>query len=103
MLHPDKHLVASEEERALAGDASAAASAAFAALSSPLLRGLHMLELAGLAIDEDTAVEDMELLMEIMEINEAVEEAEGDPEAMAAAQAHLESRIAGIEAGGLVV
>ncbi|XP_027364277.1 iron-sulfur cluster co-chaperone protein HscB, mitochondrial [Abrus precatorius] len=74
-LHPDLVHSKSQKERDFAAEQSARVIDAYRTLSKPLSRGIYMLKLYGVEIDEEQTISDPELLAEIMEIREAVEEA----------------------------
>ncbi|KAM0848765.1 hypothetical protein ACQ4PT_054187 [Festuca glaucescens] len=74
-LHPDLVHSKSEKERAFAAEQSALVIDAYRTLSKPLPRALYMLELEGIHVDEEKTINDPGLLMEMMEIREAVSEA----------------------------
>ncbi|KAM0902824.1 hypothetical protein ACQ4PT_019087 [Festuca glaucescens] len=74
-LHPDLVHSKSEKERAFAAEQSALVIDAYRTLSKPLPRALYMLELERIHVDEEKTITDPGLLMEMMEIREAVSEA----------------------------
>lgn len=74
-LHPDLVHTKSEKERAFAAEQSALVIDAYRTLSKPLPRALYMLQLERIHVDEEKTINDPELLMEMMEIREAVSEA----------------------------
>ncbi|KAG8050209.1 hypothetical protein GUJ93_ZPchr0009g1354 [Zizania palustris] len=74
-LHPDLVHSKSEKERAFAAEQSTFVIDAYRTLSKPLPRALYLLQLEGIHIDEEKTITDPELLMEMMEIREAVNEA----------------------------
>ncbi|XP_061673101.1 iron-sulfur cluster co-chaperone protein HscB isoform X2 [Syngnathoides biaculeatus] len=81
-LHPDNFSQKSAEEQEYSAHQSALVNKAYQTLLKPLSRGLYMLELKGMRIDEGThSGVDAEFLMELMEINEALEQAETPEEA----------------------
>ncbi|CAG80417.1 YALI0D00220p [Yarrowia lipolytica CLIB122] len=90
--HPDKLRQLTEEQRQGMSmeeleQRSADLNKAYKALCDPLQRAIHILQNRGIDVDEDKkdeedissgppkGVEDMEALMEIMEVHEAIEEA----------------------------
>ncbi|KAJ3604470.1 hypothetical protein NHX12_029210, partial [Muraenolepis orangiensis] len=76
-LHPDNFSQKTEEEQGFSEQQSALLNRAYRTLLKPLSRGLYMLELEGMPIEEGTiSGGDPSLLMELMELNEAVEEAD---------------------------
>ncbi|WVZ25652.1 hypothetical protein V8G54_004196 [Vigna mungo] len=74
-LHPDLVHSKSQKERDFAAEQSARVIDAYRTLSKPLSRGIYLLKLNGVEIDEEQTISDPELLAEILEIREAVEEA----------------------------
>eukprot|EP00041_Stephanoeca_diplocostata_P031202 m.966069 g.966069 ORF g.966069 m.966069 type:complete len:262 (-) comp23912_c0_seq17:2730-3515(-) len=78
ILHPDNFAHSgTDREKMLADDQSSSVNEANQTLKDPLKRGLHMLETQGRAVTEESAVDDMEFLMEIMEVNESIEHLTG--------------------------
>lgn len=81
-LHPDNFSQKSVKEQEYSENQSAFVNKAYTTLLKPLSRGLYMLELEGMHIKEGTDSEaDSEFLMELMEINEALDEAQTPEEA----------------------
>ncbi|XP_062204657.1 iron-sulfur cluster co-chaperone protein HscB homolog [Phragmites australis] len=74
-LHPDLVHTKSEKERGFAAEQSALVIDAYRTLSRPLSRALYLLLLEGIHVDEEKTISDPELLMEMMEIREAVNDA----------------------------
>jgi len=74
-LHPDKFSQKSDREKDYSAEQSAMVNKAFNTLQKPLTRGLYMLDLYGFSIEEGDIQMDSEFLMDMMEINEAVEDA----------------------------
>eukprot|EP01137_Pigoraptor_chileana_P018773 Opistho-2@78793 len=81
-LHPDKHTMSTKEEQAFSALLSSKVNDAFKTIKSPLSRGLYILKLNGVSIEErdEKSASDPEFLMEIMEVSERLAEAEGDEE-----------------------
>eukprot|EP00037_Helgoeca_nana_P022086 m.224583 g.224583 ORF g.224583 m.224583 type:complete len:305 (+) comp25883_c0_seq1:1281-2195(+) len=78
-LHPDRFAnVESDAVKDVAEAASSAVNEAKVALHDPLRRGLHMLEQQGHHVKEDASIDDPMFLLEVMELNELIEEAEDD-------------------------
>jgi len=71
-LHPDLVHSKSEKERAYAAEQSALVIDAYRTLTKPLSRALYLLKLERIHVDEEKTISDPELLMEMMEIREAV-------------------------------
>ncbi|XP_062216235.1 iron-sulfur cluster co-chaperone protein HscB homolog [Phragmites australis] len=74
-LHPDLVHTKSEKERGFAAEQSSLVIGAYRTLSRPLSRALYLLQLGGIHVDEEKTISDPELLMEMMEIREAVSDA----------------------------
>ncbi|CAN0879296.1 Iron-sulfur cluster co-chaperone protein HscB homolog [Linum grandiflorum] len=90
-LHPD--LVHSKsEERDFAREQSARVGDAYRTLANPRVRAMYILKLAGVDVNEEETISDPELLLEIMEIREAVEDAP-DATALNKIQSQLEEKL----------
>ncbi|CAA3015822.1 iron-sulfur cluster co-chaperone, mitochondrial isoform X1 [Olea europaea subsp. europaea] len=76
-LHPDLVHSKSQREREYAAEQSARVIDAYRTLTDPLSRAIYILKLENVVVDEEERITDSELLAEIMELREAVEEAEG--------------------------
>jgi len=76
-LHPDKFTMKSSVEQQLSEQASSHLNKAYSTLLDPLQRALYMLELHGVIFDESTTSANPSLLMDMMDLNEEVEDAEG--------------------------
>ncbi|XP_017788355.1 PREDICTED: iron-sulfur cluster co-chaperone protein HscB, mitochondrial [Habropoda laboriosa] len=79
-LHPDKFSNKSEKEKQLSETLSSLVNEAYSTLIHPLKRGLYMLKLNGITISEGTDNVDPEFLMELMEKNEEIDDAEDNEE-----------------------
>lgn len=79
--HPDKFTLKSDREQELAADHSSMINKAYRTLLHPVERAEYLLQLAGLPLEEGDIDLDPEFLMDIMEVNEELEEAE-DKEAV---------------------
>lgn len=84
-VHPDRFASASDRERRLSVQKAAQINEAYQVLKSPLSRLRYMLELLGVAFDDDrdTTLDPM-FLMEQMELREALSEIRDNSEPMAA-------------------
>ncbi|XP_006001117.1 iron-sulfur cluster co-chaperone protein HscB [Latimeria chalumnae] len=80
-LHPDHFSQKSQTERDLSEEQSALVNHAYRILLKPLSRGLYMLDLEGLALEEGTGTEmEFGFLSEVMKINENLSEAQTQAE-----------------------
>ncbi|KAJ4942104.1 hypothetical protein JOQ06_011973 [Pogonophryne albipinna] len=83
-----------KEEQEYSESYSALVNKAYHTLLKPLSRGLYMLELKGMVIEEGTdSGADPEFLMELMEINEALDEVKTPEEANKIGQ-HTKGKLA---------
>ncbi|XP_028168640.1 iron-sulfur cluster co-chaperone protein HscB [Ostrinia furnacalis] len=80
-LHPDKFATRDKKEQEISAEYSSLVNEAYNTLLEPLARGIYMLKLRGKEIPENTEV-DKGFLMEIMEKNEEVENADTEEEIM---------------------
>ncbi|KNC83333.1 hypothetical protein SARC_04428 [Sphaeroforma arctica JP610] len=80
LLHPDKWSMSTPEQKRNAAQQSSLLNKAFRTLRDPLQRGLYLLKLRGMPMEEGTDNNDPAFLMEIMDINEAIEDAETEAE-----------------------
>nr|CAD7198638.1 unnamed protein product [Timema douglasi] len=74
-LHPDRFSNSSEEEKRISEDYSALVNAAYSTLLHPMKRGLYMLQLRGVSLEEGEIQTSPLLLIEVMERNEELAEA----------------------------
>jgi molecular chaperone HscB len=74
-LHPDLVHTKSQKERGFAAEQSALVIDAYRTLNKPLPRALYLLKLEGIKVDKEKTIDHPELLMEMMEIREAVNDA----------------------------
>lgn len=82
-LHPDNFSQKSVKEQEYSESQSALVNKAYSTLLKPLSRGLYMLQLQGMNIEEGTdSGADSNFLMKLMEINEALDEAQTPEEAI---------------------
>ncbi|ELT96361.1 hypothetical protein CAPTEDRAFT_162651 [Capitella teleta] len=75
-LHPDKFTQKSETEKEFSLQQSSTVNKAYSTLLKPLSRALYMLELKGIFIEESNISAEPKFLMEILEINEELAEAD---------------------------
>ncbi|XP_035690448.1 iron-sulfur cluster co-chaperone protein HscB-like [Branchiostoma floridae] len=90
LLHPDRFSQHGEVEQDYASAQSAWVNKAYWTLQKPLSRGLYMLQLEGESIEEGEKLSDPELLMEVMEANERLGEAETEEEVRSVAEENRE-------------
>ncbi|XP_005110339.1 iron-sulfur cluster co-chaperone protein HscB [Aplysia californica] len=74
-LHPDKFSIKSKEEQMLAEQQSSLLNKAYNTLQKSLSRALYILELQGITISESDNFTDPEFLMEVMDVNEQISNA----------------------------
>ncbi|KAJ1276954.1 hypothetical protein BS78_05G256300 [Paspalum vaginatum] len=91
-LHPDLVHSKSEKERGFAAEQSALVIDAYRTLSSPLSRALYLLKLEGIHVDEEKTINDPELLMEMMELREAVNDA-SDSQTLEKIQSQIKGKL----------
>ncbi|XP_051549106.1 iron-sulfur cluster co-chaperone protein HscB-like isoform X1 [Myxocyprinus asiaticus] len=87
VLHPDNFCQKSSKEQEYSERQSALVNKAYRTLQKPLSRAVYMLKLQGILLEEGTdATADPQFLLEIMEINESLEETQGQDEVNAIGQ-----------------
>ncbi|KAL8517591.1 hypothetical protein ACS0TY_015736 [Phlomoides rotata] len=91
-LHPDLVHSKTPREREYAAEQSARVIDAYRTLTDPLSRAIYLVKLEGVPVDEEERITDPELLAEVMELREAVDEAE-DTEALKQIQAQLQDKL----------
>lgn len=91
-LHPDLVHSKSEKEKECAAEQSARVIDAYRTLSKRLSRAIYILRLEGVDIDEEETLSEPELLLEILEIREAVEEA-ADSQALNQIQSQMQEKL----------
>lgn len=80
LLHPDKYSTRSQQEQGFAAEQSAAVNSAYSTLVHPYLRGLYLLELNGLTIDEtDNTATETDFLELVMTMNEELSRLASSP------------------------
>lgn len=90
--HPDRFVGKSEAERVAAISRSQLVNDAYEFLKNPLHRAEHLLELQGIVALDDDAVAPPALLMEMMELREALADAGQNGPALAAALEDLKAQ-----------
>ncbi|XP_061174083.1 iron-sulfur cluster co-chaperone protein HscB-like [Saccostrea echinata] len=75
-LHPDKYSLKSEKEKQIAEEQSSYVNKAYFTLLKPLPRAQYLLERRGVPIEEDNTSVDQGFLMQVMEINEEIMDAD---------------------------
>ncbi|XP_053725836.1 iron-sulfur cluster co-chaperone protein HscB [Synchiropus splendidus] len=96
LLHPDNFSQKSLKEQEFSEHQSALVNKAYNTLLKPLSRGLYMLELEGMHIEEGTdSAADSVFLMELMEINEALDEAQ-TPDVASQIGKEMKGKLAGL-------
>lgn len=89
LLHPDNFSRRTEKEQSLSELQSSLVNKAYQTLRSPLSRGLYLLELSGLELEQGTdPTAEPAFLSHIMELNERLAQA-GDEAGLEDLQAHL--------------
>ncbi|XP_056846905.1 iron-sulfur cluster co-chaperone protein HscB homolog [Raphanus sativus] len=79
-LHPDLVHNKSQKERDFAADQSAKVTEAYRTLTKRLSRAMYIMKLNGKNVNEEETITDPTLLMEIMELREAIAEANNSKE-----------------------
>ena len=74
-LHPDKFSTKTKTEQEHALEQSILVNRAYKTLTTPILRGLYMLKLHGLALEEGEIQMNASFLINIMEVNEDIDDA----------------------------
>jgi len=95
-LHPDKYAQSSPAERDYSAANSALVNVAYQTLRDPMDRLKYVLLLEGVDVLGETSAADPVLLMEVMELREAVEEADSLPtleELQASSQASVDATL----------
>lgn len=95
-LHPDRHAKASPAERRVAIERAMAVNEAWRTLRDPLSRALALLSLHHVAITEGSAAPPA-LLMEVMELREALDASRRDPARVSALRDAVRAKIAAEE------
>lgn len=77
LLHPDRFVTASEQERRISAQKSAYLNEAYNTLMDDCSRATYLLELKGVVRDDQSTMADNDFLIEQMELRERLEEASG--------------------------
>ncbi|KAK3097775.1 hypothetical protein FSP39_013081 [Pinctada imbricata] len=75
-LHPDKHSLKPKREQDLAEQQSSYVVNAYQTIMKPLSRAMYLLEINGNPLEEENTSVDQDFLMQIMETNEEIIEAD---------------------------
>ncbi|GJQ79926.1 hypothetical protein Trydic_g18370 [Trypoxylus dichotomus] len=75
VLHPDKFSNKSDIEKEISAEYSSLVNKAYKTLQTPINRAIHLLSLNNEIISEDNKSDNPEFLMEIMELNEEIDQA----------------------------
>ncbi len=93
-VHPDQNPQATAQEKRLMMQYSVMINEAFGVIENPIERAIHLLELNGIIIDnETTKALPNDFLMEQMELREQLEEAGDDTKALKGLQYEAETKI----------
>ncbi|KRT82939.1 Chaperone [Oryctes borbonicus] len=76
VLHPDKFSNKSDAEKEISAEYSSLVNKAYKTLQTPINRAIHLLLLNNEIISEDNKSDNPEFLMEIMELNEEIDQAD---------------------------
>jgi len=83
--HPDRFVNASDQDKRLAMQVTSHVNEAHKTLSDDQMRARYLLQLQGIEFDEDKdTTHDMEFLMQQMELREAIDSIDQQPDALAA-------------------
>ncbi|XP_065181630.1 iron-sulfur cluster co-chaperone protein HscB-like [Sycon ciliatum] len=77
-LHPDKFSNQPQQAQTYSADQSSLVNNAFQTLSSPLSRGLYMLQLGNMAVEDGTTSTDQTFLMHVMDLNDSLDAIESE-------------------------
>ncbi|XP_006288415.2 iron-sulfur cluster co-chaperone protein HscB, mitochondrial [Capsella rubella] len=91
-LHPDLVHNKSQKERDYAAEQSAKVTEACRTLTKRLSRAMYIMKLSGINVNEEETITDPTLLMEIMELREAISEADGS-EALNQIQSQVQEKL----------
>ncbi|PKI83020.1 molecular chaperone [Malassezia vespertilionis] len=100
-LHPDRLVSRPAAEQHLGAEQSALVNKAYETLRSPLLRATYLLQREGIdAVEEASSLEDPAFLMDVMELQEALEEADNQEtvdQVGVAASGRMDAVLTGLE------
>jgi len=83
-LHPDKYSIRSKEEQGYSADHASEVNRAYTTLKDPLERAKYLLSVAGFEASGEKTISDPAFLAEMLERREAIQEASGNRQALAA-------------------